>query len=112
MGPTGPEAPGAPGAPGAPVGPVLPRSPCSTESTTTRSVSHNENVTQALLSAPKFHMMNVLECFRDERLTHGHISLASSRYKHVLTLTPVAPSLPGGPSDPGVPCQMTEQFTC
>lgn len=27
-----------------------------------------------------------------------------------LTLIPVAPSLPGGPSDPGLPFQMTEQY--
>lgn len=26
-----------------------------------------------------------------------------------LTLIPVAPSLPGGPSDPGFPCRITEQ---
>lgn len=28
----------------------------------------------------------------------------------LLTLIPAAPSLPGGPSDPGLPCQMTQQY--
>lgn len=90
VGPAGPGEPGGPGAPGAPSAPVSPRSPCRSKvSDSAKNVSE--------------------EAGRDTLFLEWLIRPSTvpgtpiPDRRQSLTLTPAAPSLPGGPSAPGLP---------
>lgn len=93
VGPAGPGEPGGPGAPGAPSAPVSPRSPYRSKvSDSAKNVSEE---------ASRDHLFPGVVRYA-QRSPPSSQPPSQNRHQS-LTLTPAAPSLPGGPSAPGLP---------